>query len=89
MPPMIQKPPPAANAALYDKTQNSGNNRRSFIGKIQELLTAQKGATPNKKAKRPTYGTRQAAKVAGGPVGGGGAAPSPMSIMPGAGAATQ
>ena len=62
----ILKPPAAANAALYDKTQKSGNNRRSFMAHIQEMLTAQKGATKGGPARKPTYATRQAAKVAGG-----------------------
>jgi hypothetical protein len=60
------KPPAAANAALYDKTQKSGN-MPSFIAKIMELMTAQKGAT--KGARRdvlPGPGRRQAAKVARG-----------------------
>jgi hypothetical protein len=75
----IPMPPPAANAALYDKTHKSGN-RPSMIANIKELMTSLKGATRGGKTRRPGYGTRQAANIAGG-----GAAPSPMSIMPGAG----
>jgi hypothetical protein len=61
----LQKPPAASNAALYDKTQVSGNLLNSVVAKIQELLSAQKGATRGGGMRRPGYGTRQAAKVAG------------------------
>jgi hypothetical protein len=76
---MIQKPAPAANAAMYDKTQASGNLPGHLMARIHELMTAQKGATRSAKGRKPGYGTKQAAMVARG-----GAAPSPMSIMPGA-----
>jgi len=58
------KPPAAANSALYDKTQRSGNLPKSFIAKIGELMTSLKGATPDRRGRRPTYATRQASKVA-------------------------
>ena len=60
------KPPAAANAALYDKTQKSGN-LKSFIANIMEHLTSQKGATRG--TRRDVLrgpGRRQAAKAAGG-----------------------
>lgn len=64
---MALKPPAAANAALYDKTQKSGNTQRHIVANIKELLTSLKGATSGSgKGRKPTYGTRQAAKVAGG-----------------------
>lgn len=61
------KPPAAANAALYDKTQKSGN-LKSFIANIMEHMTSYKGA---RKAGRPPStlpgpGRKQAAKVARG-----------------------
>jgi len=52
------------NAARYDKTNKSGN-LKSFIANITELLTSQKGATKGP-GRKPTYATRQAAKVAQG-----------------------
>ncbi len=63
--PTIVKPPPASNAAVYEKTQKSGNNGLSMIARIHELLTAYKGSTKARgnMARRPTYGTREAAKV--------------------------
>ena len=61
----IVKPPAASDAARYDMTSKSGN-KPSFIANIKELMTAQKGATRGGKPRRPTYGTQQAAKVAGG-----------------------
>ena len=62
---MAINPPAAANAALYDKTQRSGNTQRHIVANIHELLTSLKGATKGGRARKPTYGTRQAAKVAG------------------------
>jgi hypothetical protein len=61
----IQKPPAAAIAPLYDKTLKSGN-LKSLIANIRACLAAYKGATKGGPARRPGYGTRQAAKVAGG-----------------------
>ncbi len=82
MPPMIAMPPTASNAAAYDRTHRSGNTARSFIAKIRELLTAQKGATKGRKSPRSAYGARQAATVAGG-------SPSPDSFSPGMGGGAQ
>jgi hypothetical protein len=60
------KPPKAANAALYDKTQKSGN-LKSFIANIMEHLTSYKGAKGGRPPSTlPGPGRRQAAKVAGG-----------------------
>lgn len=61
----------AANSALYDKTMNSSGlspsragSSPSFIANIKELMTALKGATPDRRGRRQVYSTRQAAKVA-------------------------
>lgn len=61
----VIKPPPASNAAMYEKNHKSGNVP-SMIARIHELLTSMKGSTRGAKARKPAGGSKQAAMVAKG-----------------------
>lgn len=59
------KPPAAANASMYDATMKSGMTGQNVVSRINELMTSLKGSTKGSgRGRKPTYGTKQAAKVA-------------------------